>query len=102
MTAPRFTHATAASIAETVRKTLLDAGVPKDLVKVDAHEDVREGGHHQTYIHVEAWAPGPGLAAEIDAAEAEAKARKAKADAEAKAAADAEKAAAKPAKKASA
>lgn len=95
MTAPRFTHAAAGTIAANVQKALEAGGIPKDLIRVTAHEDVRDGAHHQTYIHVEAWAPGTGLAAELDAAE---DARKAAAKAEA----DAAKAAAKAAKKADA
>lgn len=92
MTAPRFTHATAQKIADAVLVALKQQGIPHDLIKVNAHEDTRDGKHHQTYIHVEAWAPGPGLAAELDAAE-EAKKAAAKAEADAaKAAAKATKA----------
>lgn len=82
------THAAAKALADEIQAALEDAGIPKDLVRVSAHEDVRDGQHHQTYIHIEAWAPGPALVKELDAQEA---ARK-------DAAAAAQKAAKKPGK----
>jgi hypothetical protein len=69
-----LTPTDAQAAADKIAALLKDAGVPESLARVSVHVDEREGGLHQTYVHVEAWFPGPGLVAETQRHEAEAQA----------------------------